>query len=280
MNMAGQWECTTESLAEGRVIECLRVSRGERSVARAARINVRASELARDRRLKTLGVVVHFLDDTQHTFQVEKRSKGNALLEMVFQHLELIEKDYFGLQFSDNGMAPVPGNSDNMSTEGRFSHPARSRQTSLRDITPPTPAQTWAGRPHYKSSSPELFCAGALLHTRSSGSSVTTSGCHHQLPEAPTINCLSKALELRKPARLHSTLTGAMVSERLACSPPTKVIRVQFPTGSLGIFVCGNRAGQCCWLVFSGISHFPHPSIPVLLHTHLNHPHRLSRPQC
>ncbi|KAJ8867791.1 hypothetical protein PR048_031596 [Dryococelus australis] len=32
--------------------------------------------------------------------------------------------------------------------------------------------------------------------------------------------------------------------------------------------------------VFSGISCFPHPFIPVLLHTHLNCPHRLSGPRC
>jgi hypothetical protein len=33
--------------------------------------NVRASELARDRRLKTLSATVVFLDDTQHCFQIE-----------------------------------------------------------------------------------------------------------------------------------------------------------------------------------------------------------------
>ncbi|KAJ8865919.1 hypothetical protein PR048_033442 [Dryococelus australis] len=31
--------------------------------------------------------------------------------------------------------------------------------------------------------------------------------------------------------------------------------------------------------VFSGNSRFPHPFIPVLFHTYLNHPHRLSRPR-
>lgn len=73
--------------------------------------NVRASELARDRgRLKTLNVTVVFLDDTQHTFQLEKHAKGSILLECVFQHLELIEKDYFGLQFTENGAAPSPSN--------------------------------------------------------------------------------------------------------------------------------------------------------------------------
>ncbi|GFQ97749.1 tyrosine-protein phosphatase non-receptor type 4 [Trichonephila clavata] len=64
--------------------------------------NVRASELAREKRVKTIRCIVFFLDDSQQTFEVDKRSKGQHLLDMVFQHLELIEKDYFGLQFSDN----------------------------------------------------------------------------------------------------------------------------------------------------------------------------------
>nr|CAD7571593.1 unnamed protein product [Timema californicum] len=76
--------------------------------------NVRASELARDRCLKTLNATVCFLDDTQHSFQIEKRAKGHLLLDMVFQHLELIEKDYFGLQFSENGSVPNSNNSDSM----------------------------------------------------------------------------------------------------------------------------------------------------------------------
>ncbi|KAJ8866857.1 hypothetical protein PR048_032718 [Dryococelus australis] len=40
---------------------------------------------------------------------------------------------------------------------------------------------------------------------------------------------------------------GATVAEWLACSPPTKAIRVQSPPGSLQIFGCGNSAGRCHW---------------------------------
>ncbi|XP_015524862.1 tyrosine-protein phosphatase non-receptor type 4 isoform X3 [Neodiprion pinetum] len=68
--------------------------------------HVRGAELARDRRLKSLSATVVFLDDTQHTFQLDKRAKGQVLLDMVYQHLELIEKDYFGLQYTDNGATP------------------------------------------------------------------------------------------------------------------------------------------------------------------------------
>jgi hypothetical protein len=51
--------------------------------------------------------------DCQH-FDFQKHAKGHVLLELVYQHLELIEKDYFGLQFSDNGMPPTTENSDVM----------------------------------------------------------------------------------------------------------------------------------------------------------------------
>lgn len=72
--------------------------------------NVHALELAaaRERKLKTLSITVKFLDDTEHVFHVEKRAKGSILLEQVYHHLELVEKDYFGLQYSDNGS--LPGN--------------------------------------------------------------------------------------------------------------------------------------------------------------------------
>lgn len=40
--------------------------------------------------------------DFKLNFHFQKRSKGQIILDLVFQHLELIEKDYFGLQFSEN----------------------------------------------------------------------------------------------------------------------------------------------------------------------------------
>ncbi|KAJ8869232.1 hypothetical protein PR048_030804 [Dryococelus australis] len=46
----------------------------------------------------------------------------------------------------------------------------------------------------------------------------------------------------------------------LACSPPTKAIRVQSPAGSLHIFACGNRTGRCRWSAgFLGDLLFPLP---------------------
>ncbi|XP_037034336.1 tyrosine-protein phosphatase non-receptor type 4-like isoform X2 [Bradysia coprophila] len=58
-----------------------------------------AAELAREKKVPTIGVTVLFLDDSINTFTVEKRAKGGDLLGQVFDHLELFEKDYFGLQY-------------------------------------------------------------------------------------------------------------------------------------------------------------------------------------
>ncbi|KAJ8882051.1 hypothetical protein PR048_018539 [Dryococelus australis] len=56
-------------------------------------------------------------------------------------------------------------------------------------------------------------------------------------------------------------LNGATAAERLACSPPTKAIRVQSPAGSHRIFACGNRAVRCRWSAgFLGDLPFPLPS--------------------
>lgn len=38
----------------------------------------------------------------------QRYSRGQDLLDRVFEHLELIEKDYFGLQFMD--LIPEPDN--------------------------------------------------------------------------------------------------------------------------------------------------------------------------
>lgn len=47
---------------------------------------------------------------------LQKRAKGQVLLDLVFQHLELIEKDYFGLQYSENGVNTTIPTSDTMVT--------------------------------------------------------------------------------------------------------------------------------------------------------------------
>ncbi|XP_022916311.1 tyrosine-protein phosphatase non-receptor type 4 [Onthophagus taurus] len=90
--------------------------------------HVQALELAaaRDRKQDGFGVVVHFLDDTEHCFNVSKRSKGSALLDQVYQHLELIEKDYFGLNYYENG-----GSSNNKPEYAKWLDPSKSVKKQL-----------------------------------------------------------------------------------------------------------------------------------------------------
>ncbi|KAJ8882945.1 hypothetical protein PR048_014784 [Dryococelus australis] len=70
-----------------------------------------------------------------------------------------------------------------------------------------------------------------------------------------------RASQQIKPLHWTRLSFGATVSERLACSPPTKAIRVQSPAGSLRIFACGNRAGRydVGRRVFFGALPFPTP---------------------
>ncbi|XP_037939392.1 tyrosine-protein phosphatase non-receptor type 4 isoform X2 [Teleopsis dalmanni] len=65
----------------------------------SSRFRFRGTELARDKKQRQQCVTVLFLDDTTHTFRIEKRAKGSEILNQVFQFLELSEKDYFGLLF-------------------------------------------------------------------------------------------------------------------------------------------------------------------------------------
>ena len=56
------------------------------------------------------------------TFQ--KRAKSQNLLDKVFDHLELIEKDYFGLQFLD--LSPDP---ESMVRDKMVSSPSKTKVT-------------------------------------------------------------------------------------------------------------------------------------------------------
>lgn len=60
--------------------------------------NVRANE--RDRAApRDIECLVYFLNNTQHKFVIDRRSKGQVLLDDVFKHLNLIETDFFGLKY-------------------------------------------------------------------------------------------------------------------------------------------------------------------------------------
>ncbi|XP_051906871.1 protein 4.1 isoform X2 [Hippocampus zosterae] len=58
-----------------------------------------------NKRPKTVPVKVSLLDGSDYETAVEKFAKGQTLLDMVCGHLNLLERDYFGLTFHDSDSA-------------------------------------------------------------------------------------------------------------------------------------------------------------------------------
>ncbi|KAM8873117.1 FERM, ARHGEF and pleckstrin domain-containing protein 1-like [Synchiropus picturatus] len=50
---------------------------------------------------KMVSIRVQMLDDTQEVFQISQRSPGKVLFDLVCVHLNLVEGDYFGLEYQD-----------------------------------------------------------------------------------------------------------------------------------------------------------------------------------
>ncbi|XP_067438741.1 FERM, ARHGEF and pleckstrin domain-containing protein 1-like isoform X1 [Thunnus thynnus] len=50
---------------------------------------------------KQVSIRVQMLDDTQEVFQISQRSPGKVLFDLVCVHLNLVEGDYFGLEYQD-----------------------------------------------------------------------------------------------------------------------------------------------------------------------------------
>uniref|UniRef100_A0A671SUN5 Tyrosine-protein phosphatase non-receptor type 4-like n=1 Tax=Sinocyclocheilus anshuiensis TaxID=1608454 RepID=A0A671SUN5_9TELE len=89
--------------------------------------NVRATELARDRQRTEVVCNVFLLDNTVQPFKVNKHDQGQILLEAVCKHLELTERDYFGLHLADDSSdSPV-------SSEVKLKDVPEPSQSALRD---------------------------------------------------------------------------------------------------------------------------------------------------
>ncbi|XP_006885090.1 PREDICTED: band 4.1-like protein 2 [Elephantulus edwardii] len=54
------------------------------------------------KKTKTVQCKVILLDGTEYSCDLEKRAKGQVLFDKVCEHLNLLEKDYFGLLFQEN----------------------------------------------------------------------------------------------------------------------------------------------------------------------------------
>lgn len=53
------------------------------------------------KKVKMMQCKVDLLDGTDYTVNVEKRAKGHVLFDKVCEHLNLLEKDYFGITYRD-----------------------------------------------------------------------------------------------------------------------------------------------------------------------------------
>uniref|UniRef100_A0A8C5MXG2 Erythrocyte membrane protein band 4.1 like 2 n=1 Tax=Leptobrachium leishanense TaxID=445787 RepID=A0A8C5MXG2_9ANUR len=62
----------------------------------------KGSTLKSTKKVKTVPCKVILLDGTDYSCDLEKRAKGQVLFARVFEHLNLLETDYFGLMYRDN----------------------------------------------------------------------------------------------------------------------------------------------------------------------------------
>lgn len=83
--------------------------KSEEEAAKRETKEVQTSELQAEKisqkapkKAKTVQCRVALLDGTEYGCELEKRAKGQALFDKVCEHLNLLEKDYFGLTFQEN----------------------------------------------------------------------------------------------------------------------------------------------------------------------------------
>ncbi|CAH2284780.1 band 3 isoform X11 [Pelobates cultripes] len=69
---------------------------------RSASSKLSKSPLKVVKRPKNMQAKVTLLDGSEYTCEVEKRSRGQLLFDKVCEHLNLLEKDYFGLTYRDS----------------------------------------------------------------------------------------------------------------------------------------------------------------------------------
>ncbi|XP_040209942.1 band 4.1-like protein 3 isoform X10 [Rana temporaria] len=73
----------------------------DKASQRSASSKLSKSPLKSVKRPKNMQAKVTLLDGSEYTCEIEKRSKGQVLFDKVCEHLNLLEKDYFGLVYRD-----------------------------------------------------------------------------------------------------------------------------------------------------------------------------------
>lgn len=94
---------------EEEVIQDIQEEKLEGGAAKRETKEVQTSELKAEvasqratKKTKTVLAKVTLLDGTEFSCDLEKRAKGQALFDRVCEHLNLLEKDYFGLLFQEH----------------------------------------------------------------------------------------------------------------------------------------------------------------------------------
>ncbi|XP_038955071.1 band 4.1-like protein 2 isoform X27 [Rattus norvegicus] len=94
---------------EEEVIQDIQEEKLEGGAAKRETKEVQTSELKAEvasqkaaKKTKTVLAKVTLLDGTEFSCDLEKRAKGQALFDRVCEHLNLLEKDYFGLIFQEH----------------------------------------------------------------------------------------------------------------------------------------------------------------------------------
>uniref|UniRef100_A0A6I8NYZ3 Tyrosine-protein phosphatase non-receptor type n=1 Tax=Ornithorhynchus anatinus TaxID=9258 RepID=A0A6I8NYZ3_ORNAN len=66
--------------------------------------NIRTSELPKEKTRSEIVCRIHFLDGSVQSFKINKQDTGQVLLDMVYNHLAVTEKEYFGLQHGEDSL--------------------------------------------------------------------------------------------------------------------------------------------------------------------------------
>ncbi|OXA56784.1 Tyrosine-protein phosphatase 1 [Folsomia candida] len=180
---------------------------------------------SRSSRAKRLSITVIFLDDSQHTFEVEKSARGSVLLDKVFQHLELIERDYFGLTYDE--LLPPP----------EVIHPLSSPHLRWVEASKPLKKQIRFTKPSQKKSS---FESSNGDFRRKSGSKLRDYSSTSSISSCATVYFRVKFF-VEDPSKLHEEYTRYHVylqirkdinENRLLVSPSTGCVLASYAAQS------------------------------------------------
>ncbi|NXI20232.1 E41L2 protein, partial [Irena cyanogastra] len=95
-------ETEVEEVAEQKEEKQEEKEKRETKEVQTAEIKVDNIPQKSPKKIKTVQCKVMLLDGTEYSCDIEKRARGQVLFDKVCEHLNLLEKDYFGLLFYEN----------------------------------------------------------------------------------------------------------------------------------------------------------------------------------